>query len=415
MSSAEPNSFIAPTRAVGPKDRALWERACQVIPWATQTNAKRRRDEAADYMPAFLRRGEGCRVWDVDGQEYIDYVSSLGPIILGHGYPAVQEAVLRQLRDGVLLSMAHPLEVDLAEQLRDIVPCAERVRFLKTGAEANLAAVRLARAVTGRDLLVITGYHGWSDPFMPTKKGVPEAVRRLTIRCPFGDAEAVDRAFAEYPDHIAAVLTPPSEWGEGDPRPYLQMLREKTRQEGAVLIFDEVLTGFRLALGGGQEYFGVTPDLAVFGKAVANGFPIAVVAGSASIMDEGLNRTYITSTHAGEILSLAAALATVSVMQTESVHAHIWEQGGKLMGGMNRALERRRVPGVSVGLPPHFSTHFRTGDAEKDAALGARLSRELFRRGLFTPGRWVLSYSHGDEDIALTLSAFDESVASLEE
>jgi glutamate-1-semialdehyde aminotransferase len=400
-----------PTTSNGPVDRAWYDRAGRVIPWATQTNAKRRPNELSEIMPAFLCRGAGCRVWDADGREYIDYDCSLGPIILGHGFPAVVNAVREQLEAGVLFSMASPLEVEVAELIRQMVPCAERVRFLKTGADANAACVRLARAVTGRDLIVITGYHGWLDPFQPDHDGVPETVRSLTVRCPFGNTDAVAQAFSRFPGRIAAVLTIPCNWWDPPSVDYLRGLRELTRQHDALLIFDEVLTGFRLAPGGAQEYFGVVPDLASFGKALANGFPLSAFVGCAEVMEEGLRKTIVTATHAGETLSLAAARATLQCMRSEPVHKHIWRVGEKLMTGLEAIFRERNLPARAVGLPPLFSIAFQTGDAVRDRSLSLTFARELLRRGIFYRGnRCFLSYSHGDDDIAHALAIVKEIV-----
>ena len=396
---------------VGPRDRELWERARDLIPWRTQTNAKRRPDVLADVMPGFITRGEGCRIWDPDGRMFFDYDLSLGPIILGYNYPDVVEAVRQQLNHGALFPMASPLEIDVAERIRDLVPCAERVRFLKTGADANAACVRIARVVTGRDMIVITGYHGWSDVFAPGRPGVPDPVSALTIRCDFGDAEAVAAAFQRHPGRIAAVLTAPYDWGPAPSAEYLQSLHALAQEQEALLIFDEVLTGFRLARGGGQEYFGVTPHMAVLGKAFANGFPLAAYVGKASVMEEGLSRTVITTTYAGEALSLAAAGATLEVMKTQPVHHHIWDMGQKLMDGMKTLLLKHRIPADIHGLPPYFTVVFQTGDESRDQECQAAFQKNLIQRGVFFRGDWRVSYSHREEDIDDTLKIIDECLS----
>jgi glutamate-1-semialdehyde aminotransferase len=290
------------------------------------------------------------------------------------------------------------------------------VRFLKTGGDANDACVRLARAVTGRDMVVVTAYHGWQDAFaLPQHAGVPEAVRALTVRCPFGDGDAVAEAFRRYPSRIAAVLTVPYDWvadAEASGR-YLRNLRELTRREGAMLIFDEVLTGFRLSLGGGQQYFGVMPDLATFAKAMANGFPLAAFVGSEAIMEGGLSQTIVSTTYAGDTLSLAAALATLEVMETEPVLKHLWKQGQTLMDGMDAIFRERGIPAVQAGLPPRFTTMFRTGDAANDLRLMQAFAGGLYRRGVFYRQAWNLSYSHGDQDLEQALEATSNVVREL--
>jgi glutamate-1-semialdehyde aminotransferase len=387
------------------KGTELWEQAQAVIPWGTQTNAKRVLGALADVMPAFIDRAEGCRIVDLDGREYIDYRSSLGPIILGHRHPAVDAAVRAQLGKGVLFSMASPLEVELAYAIRAAVPGAEMVRFLKSGGEAVAACVRLARTVTARDLLVITDYHGWQDVFAsPGRPGVPRAVQDLTLGCPYGDREALARLFAEHPGEIAAVVTTPYDWGRDASGDFVRAARELTSADGALLVFDEVLTGFRLALGGGAEYFGVVPDLAAYAKALANGFPLAAFTGRAECL-RALDRTIVTTTCAGETLSLAAALATLRTMREEPVHATIWRRGRELMDGLSSVLAGHGLPGQVVGLPPYFTVTFENGTPERDAELYRAFYGGLLRRGVFSTGPWLMSYAHGQREVEETLAA----------
>jgi glutamate-1-semialdehyde aminotransferase len=356
-------------------------------------------------MPLFIERADGCRIIDVDGREYIDYRSSQGPIILGHGYPSVLAAVRSQLEKGVLFSMASPLEMQVALAIRDMVPHAEMVRFLKTGADATSACVRLARTITGRDHVIITGYHGWHDSFASDQSaGVPGAIRGLTLRCPYGDHAALARMFAEHGNKIAAVLTQPYDWGPDASGNFPRMARKVTQEHGALLIFDEIVTGFRMAKGGGAEYFGVAPDLAAYAKALANGFPLSAFAGRAEYM-KALDRTKITSTYGGETLSLAASLATLKTMREEPVHREIWQRGSALMEGLASIMRAHRLPGKIIGLPPFFELVFQSGDAERDSRLYQAFYSTLFRRGVFSDGHWFLSYAHQKGDLEETLAA----------
>ena len=400
---------------------ALWRRANEIIPGGTSTGGMRVVEDLADVMPAFIERASGCHLTGVDGLDYIDYGASLGPIILGHGHPAVQEAVREQLDKGVLFSLASPLETELARNIQDMVPSAEMVRFIKTGSDAMSACIRIARAVTGRDLIVITGYHGWHDAFSAVQPGgpsfqsagVPEAVTALSLLCRHGDKEALAGIFADHPGEIAAVLTLPYKWGPEDRGPeaagsFLRAARELTTTNGALLIFDEVFTGFRLAPGGGAEYFGVTPDLAAYAKAIANGYPLAAFAGAAKYM-QALGRGRISTTYATEALSLAAGLATLRVMREEPVHEQIWRRGRDLMDGIGSALNSQGLPGTVSGIPPRFNVGFSSGDADRDKALHTAFYRGLLRRGVFSTGGWIMSYAHSQTDVEDTISAAMEA------
>ena len=265
----------------------LKAKAKRLIPSCTQTFSKGPTQFVQGAAPVFIARGQGSHVWDVDGNEYIDYPMALGPVILGHNYPAVTKAVSKQLQEGTIFSLPHPLEIEVAEILVEIIPSAEMVRFGKNGSDATSGAVRLARAYTGRDLIACCGYHGWHDWYIGAtsrNRGVPEAVRRLTIPFEYNNIEDLRRIFEDHPGNVAAVIMEPV--GITEPKnEFLPQVRELTQREGALLIFDEVVTGFRIALGGAQEYFGVAPDLTCLGKAMANGYPLSAVVGRREIME----------------------------------------------------------------------------------------------------------------------------------
>jgi glutamate-1-semialdehyde 2,1-aminomutase len=265
------------------RSEALYTRALGLIPAATQTLAKGPGQFVRGVAPKYLARGRGARVWDVDGNEYLDFSMAVGPLSLGHCYPAVDEAIAAQLRDGITFSLMHPLEVEVAELLREVVPGAESVRYGKTGAEVTSAAVRLARAFTGRDRVLCCGYHGWHDWFIATTdraRGVPAAARELSFTIPYNDLGAAREAIDEQ---TACVVLEPVAFEAPAPG-YLEGLREECDRAGALLVFDEMWTGFRLALGGAQERFAVRADLACFSKAVANGMPLSVLTGRRDVM-----------------------------------------------------------------------------------------------------------------------------------
>jgi len=356
-------------------------------------------------MPAFIEKGKGCYVWDLDGNKYIDYRCSLGPIILGHRYPEVEKAVKAQMQKGVLFSMASPLELKLAETIRDVVPGAEMVRFLKTGCDANLALVRIARAYTRREKMIITGYHGWHDYVMPQsgiEKGVPQAISRLVYQCKHGDIDAIERIVRKDGNNIACILTEPYNWERDTTANWVKALRKITTKYGILLIFDEVLTGFRLALGGAQEYFGVVPDLASFAKAVSNGYPLSIFSGKKRYM-QVMDKIVVTTTYAGETLSIAAGLANLGVMRREKVHQHIWKMGNRLMQGLESIANDLGIETESIGLAPASQFIFKEKDEKLRGKMELTFGKELFQQGIFYNSLWFISYSHKEGHIDRTL------------
>lgn len=396
----------------------LKAKAQRLIPSCTQTFSKGPTQFIQGVAPVFLVRGQGSHVWDVDGNEYIDYPMALGPIILGHNYPAVTEAVIHQMRDGTTFSLPHPLEVEVAEMLTEVIPCAEMVRFGKNGSDATSGAVRVARAYTGRDIIVCCGYHGWQDWYIGTttrNKGVPKAVQGLTIPFEYNNIESLERIFAEHPGQVAAVIMEPV--GVIEPRDgFLQQVRELTQREGALLIFDEVVTGFRLALGGAQEYFGVTPDLACFGKAMANGYPIAAIVGRRDIMEQ-FDEVFFSFTFGGETLSLAAAKATITEMREKNVIAHLWEQGQKLKDGYKVLAREFGVDRYTecIGLPPRTVITFKDETGAESLVLKSLFQQECLKRGVLFSGGQNVCYSHSDADIDYTLRVYRAAMEILAE
>ena len=396
----------------------LKAKAQRLIPSCTQTFSKGPTQFIQGVAPVFLARGQGSHVWDVDGNEYIDYPMALGPIILGHNYPAVTEAVMHQMRDGTTFSLPHPLEVELAEMLIEIIPCAEMVRFGKNGSDATAGAVRVARAFTGREKIACCGYHGWQDWYIGTttrNKGVPKAVQGLTVPFEYNSIESLERIFAEHPGQVAAVIMEPV--GVIEPRDgFLQQVRELTQREGALLIFDEVVTCFRLALGGAQEYFGVTPDLACFGKAMANGYPIAAIVGRRDIMEQ-FDEVFFSFTFGGETLSLAAARATITEMREKNVIGYLWEQGQKLKDGYKVLAREFGVDRYTecIGLPPRTVITFKDETGAESLVLKSLFQQECLKRGVLFSGGQNVCYSHSDADIDYTLRVYRAAMEILAE
>jgi glutamate-1-semialdehyde 2,1-aminomutase len=406
------------------RNTELYQRSLNTIPWGTQTNAKRHDPAMGEAMPHFIDHADGCRMVDVDGRSFIDYRSALGPIVLGYKYPAVEAAVRAQLDKGVLFSMASPVEMEVAEAMCAMVPGLEQVRFMKTGNEVNTAAIRLARAKTGRSKIAICGYHGYDDwfgcgtgkaatSFPRDNNGVPTELDDLVIRLPYADTDYAREIFAKHGHELAAVMTVPYNWDEVVGHEFLEYLREATTEHGTVLIFDQVLTGFRLGKGGAQEYFGIIPDLTTYAKALANGYPLAAFGGKREFM-QPLDHVIITTTYAGETFSLAAALATLKVMNSEPVHEHLWTQGQKIMDGFDLMAAELGVSWKSFGLAPAAQFHF-SDDEHENLALRNAFFKKLFEQGIFAARPFLVNYSHDDAAIEETLVAFKHAMEHVAE
>ena len=325
-------------------------RAQRVIPLGSQTFSKSKTQYPHGVSPFFITRGAGSRVWDLDGNEYIDYVSSLASITLGYQDADVTEAVQAQLADGVIFSLPHPIETEVAELICDMVPCAQMVRFGKNGSDATAGAIRLSRAYTQRDHVAVCGYHGWQDWYIGTtarNRGVPEAVRALSHTFAFNDIASLEAVFDRHPGQVAAVILEPMNVALPAPG-FLEAVRDLTHRHGALLVFDETITGFRFANGGAQELFGVTPDLATFGKGLANGYPVSAIAGRRDVM-QLMEEIFFSFTFGGETLSLAAAKATLTKLLNEPVVQTISERGTRLASALQALLRRHAgIPFVSV-------------------------------------------------------------------
>jgi glutamate-1-semialdehyde aminotransferase len=384
---------------------ALYARALGLIPCATQTLAKGPGQHINGVAPKFLRRAKGSRVWDVDGNEYLDFNMAIGPISLGYGYEAVDDAIRAQLADGITFSLMHPLEVEVAELIREIVPNAESVRFSKTGCDVTTAAVRLARAHTRREKVLCCGYHGWHDWYISVtdrNAGIPRATGDLTHTIGYNDIKSV---IDSIDDNTACVILEPMVFEE--PRDgFLAKLREVCTERGALLIFDEMWTGFRIALGGAQEYFGVNADLACFSKAVANGMPLSILTGRADVMALLERDVFFFTTFGGEALSLAAAKATVEEMRRMNVHEHLARQGAKLRDGYNAiASELGMAYTRCAGMAARSIVTF-DASAGNPLEMKSLVQQEMIRRGILWSGFHNICFSHTDDDVAYTLSAY---------
>ncbi|MGH6895124.1 MAG: glutamate-1-semialdehyde 2,1-aminomutase [Geminicoccaceae bacterium] len=397
----------------------LKDRAHYLIPGGCHTYAKGD-DQYPILAPGFIARGFGCRVWDTDGREYIEYGMGNRAVGLGHAYPAVLQAVQRELRRGGNFTRPSPVEVACAEQFLSLIDGAEMVKFCKDGSDATSGAVRLARAHTGRDLIACCADHpffstdDWFIGTTPMNAGIPEAIRRLTVTFRYDDLASAQALFDQHPGRIAALILEPVR--TADPQDgYLQALQRLCHANGALLILDEMITGFRWHNGGAQKLYGIVPDLSAFGKALANGFSVSALAGRREFMRQGgldhhdRPRVFLLSTtHGAETHALAAAIATMQVYQREPVIDHLYRQGTRLRQQAEEVIRRHDLSAFVkiVGKPCCLSYATLDQDGRPSQALRTLLLQETIRRGVLMPSL-VVSYSHTDQDIDLTVAAFD--------
>ncbi|MDB4879613.1 MAG: glutamate-semialdehyde--aminomutase [Gemmatimonadetes bacterium] len=391
--------------------------------------------------PFVVTRGAGARIWDADDNEYIDYVLSWGPLVLGHAPAVVLDALRDTMTRGTSFGIPTGLEITLAELVRARMPHVEMLRFVSSGTEATMSALRLARAATGRDMLLkFDGcYHGHADSFLvragsgvatlglPNSPGVPEALAALTLTTPFNDVEAVERAFDDHPDRIAAIIVEPVVGNVGFIAPdpgFLPALRRIADATGALLIFDEVMTGFRIAPGGAAERFGVVADLTTLGKVIGGGLPVAAYGGRRGLMTQvaPAGKVYQAGTLSGNPLAMAAGIATLTAL-TPAVHAGIEQRTRALVEGLAGIAARRGVPFTADSAGSMFGFFFRAGrvrsydDARSaDVALFRRFFHAALERGVYlAPSAFeagFMSSAHGDEEVAATLERLDAALGA---
>ena len=393
------------------KSKDLLKRAKIVIPSATQTFSKGPNQWVSNVSPNYLCRGDGAWVWDVDGNKYLDHLMALGPIILGYNNIYVDNAIKEQLDAGIVFSQMHPLEVEVAELIIELIPCAEMVRFAKNGSDATTGAIRAARAFTERDHIVSCGYHGWHDWYIgitTRNKGVPDVVKQLTHTFEYNNLSALKSLFEEYPDKIAAVILEPVGIEPPDDG-FLEKVKELCELNGALLIFDEIITGFRLSIGGAQDKYGVIPDMACFGKAMANGLPLSAITGRREVM-EIFDDIFFSGTFGGETLSLAACKATLEFICKENVIEHIQKYGQGLIDGLNESIKKYELGNdlKVVGFPSRSIMLFNHDDEYQSRLRRSYFMQECVKRGLLYFGAHVPCYSHGEIELEYSLKVFEE-------
>ncbi len=404
------------------RSHQLSARLRSLIPGGAHTYAKGT-DQYPEFAPHVLARGRGCHVWDIDGNEFIEYGMGLRAVTLGHAFPQVVEAVRKSLDLGTNFNRPAAMELECAETFLELIEGADMVKFTKDGSTADTAALKLARAYTGRDMVALCAEHpffsydDWAMCTTTMDGGIPEVERSMTLRFNYNDIESLRRLFLEKPGRIAAVFLEAvrtEEPGDG----FLQGVQALCREHGAVMVFDEVITGFRFHLGGAQQLYGVVPDLAIFGKALANGFSVSALCGKREIMRLGSrereqdNVFLLSTTHGAEIPALAAAIATMHVYRSEPVVEQLYRQGERLQRGMLEAVRRHGMGDyvTIAGRPCNLLFGTRGPDGQPSQAYRTLFLQELIRRGVLAPS-FIVSYSHTDEDIDKTIDAIDGALS----
>jgi glutamate-1-semialdehyde 2,1-aminomutase len=403
---------------------AMYERAAALIPGATQLISRRPSRVAYGVSPVYAVRARGARFWDLDGFEYIDWISGIGAILLGYADPVVDEAVCRQISLGTVYSVNHELEVELAEVLCEAIPCAEMVRYAKCGGEACAMAVRIARGATGRDKVLFCGYHGWHDWYLAANLaeeaalnahlfpgiepiGVPRALAGTALPFPYGDLAALSELLDRHRGEVAAVIMEPLR-SEIPPDGYLSGVRDLARDYGAIFILDEVSSGLRFSTGGAQQYLGVTPDMAVFAKSLSNGYPMAAVVGKREVM-ESAARMFISSTYWSDTIGLRAALTTMQEVRRRNVPAQLWQFGARLKTELNALAAEVGLDVACTGIDVHPHLDFRVSDPLLRGQVTTLYIQEMAKRRCHGYASFYLNAAQGDKELAETLTAARES------
>ena len=392
------------------------EKSKKFIPSLTQTFSRAAYTFVEGIFPVYAKNANGSHFTDVDENDYIDYLCGLGPIILGHCYPRVNNAIKEQLESGILFSLPHKLEIDVSELVCNMIPSAEMVKFSKTGSGSATGAVRGARAITKKDKIAYCGsggvWHDWYATIISRNQGVPEFNSNLILPFDYNDIDGLEYIFESNKDEIACVFMEATIFDkpQGD---FLKKVKKLTHENDAVLIFDEIVTGFRFANGGAQELFDVEPDITVLGKGIANGMPLSAVVGKSEYM-KIFDDVFFSTTYAGDTLSLAAAKATLMEIKEKPVIKNIWANGLHLMEEFNKITKENSLNIDLSGYPVRMKMNGKDSRGNDSVLIRSLLIQEMVKRGIFMhPGVEYISYSHSKEDIQQTLNAFEDSIPIL--
>jgi glutamate-1-semialdehyde 2,1-aminomutase len=413
----------SPVRSVE-RSYELYSKALEIIPGGVQLISRRPQLYAPGLTPPYVSHGKGSRFWDLDGNEYIDLMMCVGASILGYADDAVDAAVIEQIRRGTAYSVNHPLEYELARELIATIPCAEMVRYCKGGGEANAIAVRIARGYTGRDKVLFCGYHGWHDWYLAANlendsvldshllpgirpQGVPQGLAGTALPFRYNDLESLEQQLDRHAGQVACIILEASR-GASLPAPgFLEGVRALATAHGAVLIFDEVVTGFRLGLGGAQAQFGVTPDLATYAKAISNGYAMGAVVGRGEVMSV-VGEMFVSSTYWSDAVGLAAALATIRELRQRDAFQQIAHIGTRFQHSFNELAEEHELPLRAAGLPQQIAIAAGAGDAVQKRGMKDLYVQEMTKRGFFTSFGVSPCYAHSDADLEQAIGAWRE-------
>ncbi len=410
------------------KSDQIFRKAIKVIPYGSQTYSKGVKAFSDGASPKFLAKGKGCEVWDVDGNKYIDYVMGNQPLILGYADQDVNRAVTKQLNLGSTFSVSNKLELDVSELMIKHIPGAEAVRFGKNGADANSIAVRMSRAITKRDHIAFCGYHGWHDWFIGTtdlNAGIPKFNEQLAHSFSYNDIASLNKIFKRYKDKIACVIMEPitvagpksspngsTKWKDfNSKKNFLTEVKDLCKKNGALLVFDEVVTGFRYDMGGAQKMYEITPDLSCFAKAMSNGIPVSAITGKKKYM-KYLESTFFSFTYGGDCVGLAAAKACINKLEKKNVIDHLYKVGRKLKNGMNNIIEMHGLSELleCSGYPCRTVMTIKNYKKySKPLIVKTLIQQELMKRGVLWSQYHSMSYSHKNSHIETSLNAFEDS------
>ena len=407
------------------KSCELFKIAKTLIPGGVQKS--RHPSRFVENYPIFIERGKGAHIYDVDGNEYIDWVLSYGPVILGHCYSKVDQAVIAQINNGFIFDLTHPLQLELAKKLTEVIPCAERVLFVTTGSGATSVAIRIARIYTGKNMVIRWGYHGWHDWCCPSQAGIPKSTLEDVVTFNYNDLDSLQGVLEKNRNKVACIIMMP--FSVELPKPgFLEGVRELADTYGTVLIFDEVRSWPRMGLGGAQKYYGVTPDMTTLSKGIANGYPISAVVGKEEIM-MAAEKTTISATYFPSTLGIAASLATIQELEDINAIDHLWKIGKQLSEGLKDLIKSKKVRAEVMGAPVMpflifgkkenyekvwYEKIYETGDpgTEEDKRLMKAFYSETIKRGIFFHPRhhWFSCLSHTDEDVKKTLQVAEQAL-----
>lgn len=366
--------------------------------------------------PIFIDHGYEGHIVDVDGNDYIDMLCGYGPIILGYNEKEINNAVIEQMDNGFCFALVQPIQNELEKRLIDLIPSAEMAILVKTGSDATGVAVRIARGYTDKNIILRCGYHGWHDWCVEVQGGVPDAVKNLTHEFPYGDLDALEKLLKEHNNDVACIIITPvghplAAPVTAPPEGYLEGVRELADKYNAVLIFDEIRTGFRVSMGGAQERYGVTPDLSTFGKAMANGYAISACVGREEIMKVAEKKVFISSTFFPNSLEMVAAMKCIDILERENVIDSLWKRGEKFLEKLGSIVAKSQVPVLVSGIPPMpFLTFEKVDNFYKERRNC--FYTETIRRNLFIQPyhHWYIAHRHTDQDLYYALNAIKEAL-----